>query len=58
MAMGIYRVTKTEPDVTFETWEIDAVSDVDAMRQLLEQEGYMLERKNEQSGVFEPLFLS
>jgi hypothetical protein len=58
MAMAIYRVTKTEPDITFETWEIDAVSDIDAMRKLLEQEGYILERKNEQSGMFEPLFLN
>lgn len=56
--IGVYKVTKTEPDITFEEWEIDAVSDIDAMRKVLEQEGYMIERKNEATGMFEPLFLS
>lgn len=56
--MAIYKITKTEPDISFDEWEIDAVSDIDAMRKVLESEGYLIERKNEETGMFEPLFLS
>lgn len=56
--MASYRINKSEPELTFEEWEIEAASDIDAMRKVLQSEGYFLEIKNEETGMFEPLFLS
>jgi hypothetical protein len=55
--MANYRINKTEPELTFDEWEIEAKNDIDAMRKVLESEGYFLERKNEETGEFEPLYL-